>query len=896
MDRCINDIPKIYESKGKFKMSLKIYDLTVNYLKNPCGIDSLPRFSYKISSDLKGDVQKKRRICVYSNETALKDIAPDVWDSGWVEDSENVLVPYEGKALSPVKKYYWSVEIENAQGERVGHYGSKFVTGKLCEPFRAKWIAARGANKKTEGANYLRKTFEVGRNVENAFLTICGLGYFESYINGKKTGDDILSPAFTAYDKEVLYMQYDVKDLLRTGENAIGVALGNGFYNCFTEDNWDFKSATWRNFPKMICELKIVYKDGTVETIYSDTTWKSFAHGPIKMTGIRNGEFYDARLELGKWTEPGYDDDGWDKTKLGKCPGGLMHAQEMEPIRVYKKFPAIKRWKSKEGWIFDIGQNIAGFGEFKMKGKAGDKFMFRYSDVLDEAGELDFKALGCFVKSGLFQTDKYTKKSYKDETWHPIFTYHGFQYIEVIGPDDKDSEPQLEDVVGVAICNAVGDIGEFSCSDEMLNRLQHLCRWSSLSNFESFPTDNPHREKNGWTGDTSLSCEQMLTNFGTRSFLSKWSRDLVVSQRPAGQIPCIVPSPGWGYSGLMGPDWSSALITVPWYIYLYNNDKKILADSYEAIKKNIEFTLSMCEDYIPNYGTGDWCAPFVGPAIGRNMGSYKCPVEVTDTGYLYNAANTIVKLARLFGNKEDEAYYTDLALTIRRVFRENFFDKETFTVNGDCQTATGTMLFFELYDTEEEKQGLLAKLIEQIKEKDDHLDFGVLGCKFVMNALGSSGYGDVGTKMVLQKTFPGVAEWMNRGATTLWECWNGGGSHNHHMFSDLSSFMYKYIAGISPDEKEPGFRHVVFRPAIDSELTSAKASHESMLGAVLCDWHKDGENISVTLEVPFGAHGTLYLPERFAGSAKNGEEVLPCRLENGKAVFEFVSGKYEIKA
>ncbi|MBQ8403433.1 MAG: family 78 glycoside hydrolase catalytic domain [Clostridia bacterium] len=878
-------------------MSLKIYDLTVNYLKNPCGIDSLPRFSYKVSSDSFGDKQTKRRIRVYSASEILAEVDPDVWDSGWVEDEENVLIPYGGGELSPVTRYYWSVEIETASGEKAGCYGATFVTGKLGERFTAKWIAARGANKRTEGANYLRKTFDIYKDVKRAYLTICGLGYFESYINGEKTGDDLLSPAFTAYDKETLYMQYDVEHLLRKGENVIGVALGNGFYNHFTEDNWNYDSATWRNFPKMICELKITYKDGKTETIVSDTSWKSFAHGPIKMTGIRNGEFYDARLELGKWTEPGYDDDGWDKTKLGKCPGGVMHAQEMEPIRVYKKFPAVRKWKSKEGWVYDIGQNIAGYGEFLIKGRAGDKVTFRYSDVLAEDGvELDFKALGCFVKSGLFQTDRYTKKSYKPEKWHPTFVYHGFQYIEVLGIEDKDNIPELDEVVGVAICNDVGDIGEFSCSDEMLNRLQHLCRWSSLSNFESFPTDNPHREKNGWTGDTSLSCEQMLTNFGTRAFLSKWSRDLVVSQRPAGQIPCIVPSPGWGYSGLMGPDWSSALITVPWYIYLYNNDKEVLRASYEAIKKNIDFTLSMCEDYVPNYGTGDWCAPFDGPAIGVNMGSYKCPVEVTDTGYLYNAANTIVKLARIFGNKEDEDYYRNLALTIRQVFRSKFFDKETFTVEGDCQTATGTMLFFELYDTEEEKQGLLEKLKEQIAEKDDHLDFGVLGCKFVMNALGSSGNGDIGTKMVLQRTYPGVAEWINRGATTLWECWNGGGSHNHHMFSDLSSFMYKYIAGISPDEAEPGFRHVIFRPAIDSALTSAKASHESMLGTVLCDWAKDGESISVNIEVPFGAHGTLYLPERFAGKAKCGDTVLEAKVENGKAVYEFVAGKYTVNA
>ncbi|MBQ8862121.1 MAG: family 78 glycoside hydrolase catalytic domain [Clostridia bacterium] len=878
-------------------MSLKIYDLTVNYLKNPCGIDSLPRFSYKVSSDSFGDKQTKRRIRVYSASEILAEVDPDVWDSGWVEDEENVLIPYEGGALSPVTRYYWSVEIETASGERAGCYGATFVTGKLGERFTAKWIAARGANKRTVGANYLRKTFDIYKDVKRAYLTICGLGYFESYINGEKTGDDLLSPAFTSYDKETLYMQYDVEHLLRKGENVIGVALGNGFYNHFTEDNWNYDSATWRNFPKLICELKITYKDGKTETIVSDTSWTSFAHGPIKMTGIRNGEFYDARLELGKWTEPGYDDDGWDETKLGKCPGGIMRAQEMEPIRVYKKFPAIRKWQSKEGWVYDIGQNIAGYGEFVIKGRAGDKVTFRYSDVLAEDGvELDFKALGCFVHSGDFQTDRYTKKSYKPEKWHPTFVYHGFQYIEVLGIEDKDNVPELDEVVGVAICNDVGDIGSFSCSDEMLNKLQHLCRWSSLSNFESIPTDNPHREKNGWTGDTSLSCEQMLTNFGTRCFLSKWSRDLVVSQRPAGQIPCIVPSPGWGYSGLMGPDWSSALITVPWYIYLYNNDKEILRQSYEAIKKNIDFTLSMCEDYVPNYGTGDWCAPFDGPAIGVNMGSYKCPVEVTDTGYLYNAANTVVKLAHIFGEKEDEKYYKNLALTIRQVFRSKFFDKETFTVMGDCQTATGTMLFFELYDTEEEKQGLLAKLKEQIAEKDDHLDFGVLGCKFVMNALGSSGNGDIGTKMVLQRTYPGVAEWINRGATTLWECWNGGGSHNHHMFSSLSSFMYKYIAGIAPDEAEPGFRHVIFRPAIDSELTSARASHESMLGTVLCDWSKDGESICVNVEVPFGAHGTLYLPERFAGKAKCGGKVLEAKVENGKAVYEFVSGKYTVEA
>lgn len=872
-------------------MSLKVYDLTVNYLKNPCGIDTTPRFSYKVASDKQGDAQKKRRICVYSSEEALQAGQPDMWDSGYVEDDNTVLIHYEGKELAPVTKYYFSCEVESVNGETASCTDGTFVTGKLDEAWQGKWIIIAKPDRYFKGAYYFRHEFETAKAVKSAYLTICGLGYFESYINGERTGDDLLSPGFTAYDKDVLYMQYDVAHLLKQGQNAIGVNVGNGFYFHFSEDNWGTYDATWRNFPKLICELKITYADGTVEKVVSGSSWKATIDGPITFTGIRNGEQYDANKELGDWANVGYDDSAWQATKVWKSPGGVMRAQEMEPIRVYQKFPAVKKWQSKNGgWIFDIGQNLAGYGDYVLHGLAGTEITFRYSDVLDKDNELVM--LGHFVHTDGFQTDKYIKKSDEAETWHARFCYHGFQYIEVTG---IDYEPELSDITGVAICTEVGDIGEFKCSNDNMNRLQHLCRWASISNMESFPTDNPHREKNGWTGDTMLSCEQMLTNFGSRAFFTKWSWDMRSSQRPAGQIPCIVPSPGWGYSGLMGPDWSAALVNIPWYVYLYNNDIDILKDNYESIKKNIEFMLTMTEDYTLCYGTGDWCAPFVGPALGVNMGSYKCPKEVSDTGFFYNAAMTMVKLAKIFGKDEDAAYYTELAGKIRAAFREKFYDKANSLVKGDCQTATATMLFFGLYDDDEEKTGLLNKLIEQIAAKDYHVDFGVLGCKFVMHTLGKEGYGDVGTTMLEQKTFPGIAEWISRGATTLWECWNGEGSHNHHMFSDLSSYMYKYVAGISPDEAEPGFKHVIFRPAIDSSLEYASAVHESMHGQVLCDWKKEDGQVTVKIAVPFGTHGTLYVPERFAGSITANGEAVAAAVENGKAVLEFVSGEYEVK-
>ena len=849
---------------------MNVYGLTVNYLSNPVGVDKTPRFSYKISTNRRGDAQKSCRIRVYPSP----DMTEPVWDTGTVCGEQKLFIPYEGEALLPVHKYFWRVDAESVSGESGTEVGT-FVTGKLSERWSGKWISANYVRREGDafGAVYLRKSFRLEKAVKEAYLSICGLGYFESSINGRKTGDDILSPAFTEFSKTDMYLTYDVADKLETGENVISVIVGNGWYNCFADDPWNTKAASWRHWPKMICELKITYNDGTEEKIVSDTSWRG-SKGPIFFNGIRNGEHYDARLELGDYMNAGYDDSAWDGTKIMKSPGGLLEAMEMPPIRVYKRFsPSVIR-KSENGYIVEFPQNMAGFCEYTFRGAKDTEITIRHSDMLLENGELDMQ-MGGMTRSHGFQTDKYIKKSDEPEKWHPIFVYHGFQYIEITG---IDYEPSPDEITACAVFTDVGMIGKFSCSDELLNKVQHLCRWATMSNMESVPTDCPHREKNGWTGDTALSCEQMLINFGARSFLSKWSEDMRTSQRPAGQIPCVVPSTGWGYYGLMGPDWSSALITVPYNIYLYNNDEDILKINYDAIRRNCDFMESMTDDLTLSYGTGDWCPPFEGPAISVNMGSYKCPVEVSDTGFFYNAAKTVVKIAKLLGKEDDVAYYTDLAQRIRRVWREKFFDKETYTVKGDCQTATGVMLYFGLYEPDE-YEGLINKLISQIEEKDWHLDFGVLGNKFVMHSLGAAGKNDVGYKMISQRTFPGCQRWIDLGATTLWECWNGKGSHNHHMFSDLSAFMYKYVGGISPDESDAGFHHIIFRPAVSSSLESAMSTHESMYGEVKCYFAKRDGKTTINLKVPFGCTATLYLPTTLATTLR----------EDGKPICELYS-------
>ncbi|MBQ3140400.1 MAG: family 78 glycoside hydrolase catalytic domain, partial [Clostridia bacterium] len=646
----------------------KVYDLTLNYLKNPIGIDSTPKFSYKLSADRRGEVQTARRIRVFSSEAAAKTGAADVWDSGVVHCSDSLHIPYAGKTLEPVTKYWWTVSACGADGQYATSEPAFFVTGKLNSRWNANWIAAEFLKREGDAfaAPYLRKSFTLDKPVAEAYLMICGLGYFVAYINGEKVGDDLLATPFTKYDQNDLYLGYDVTKQLTGGKNAIAAVLGNGWYNCFSEDPWSTKHTTWRHWPKMIAELHVTYTDGTKELIATRPDWKG-TDGPIYFNGIRNGEHYDARKELGCWTCADYDDSEWPAAKIVRAPGGNLIACEMEPVRIHREIPAVKKWQSANGWVFDIGQNQAGVARFTFRGKAGTEYVMRYSDFLDAEGvNVDQKPISGFVRDFGFQTDKYIKKSDEPETWSPIFVYHGFQYVEITG---LDYEPELSDVVGLNMYSGVDSIGEFSCSDEMLNRLQHLCWWSSVSNIVSIPTDCPHREKNGWTGDASVSSEQMMMNFGTRAFFNNWMREVRVSQRPAGVIPVVVPSTGWGYNSMNGPDWSSALVCIPWNLYTYNNDLSTLEANYEAIKKNCDYNVGMSADYTIHYGLGDWCAPFEGPAISVNMGSFKCPTAVTDTAYFYNLARTIVKMAKLLGHEEDIPYSSDLADKIKAAFR-----------------------------------------------------------------------------------------------------------------------------------------------------------------------------------------------------------------------------------
>ena len=837
-------------------MPNRVYDLTCNDLTDPLGIDTDPVFSWKYSFDDAGS-QKAYRIAVSTSAEKLNSGDFDCWDSGRIETDMSLHIPYEGTTLQPRSTYHWKVTVDG-DGDSAESQGT-FETAKRGEKWSGRWIAAHHHRRPDESldAPYLRKTFDAAESPVRARLYICGPGYFDSHLNGSRILDDELPTPYTRFDARLLYRTFDVTDHVRAGANALGVILGNGWYNCFTTDVWNTREVSWRHVTKFIAELHLEYGDGSSQVVITDRTWKG-APSPIVFNGIRNGEYFDAREDQPGWDTPDFDDSEWDHAKIIRPTGGVLRAMEMQPIRITGTIDPVGKWETSDGaHIYDTGQNMAGIVEVSVEAEEGSEIVIRHAERLKDDGvNVNPGTISGFVRSGEFQTDKYTASGSGKETWRPRFVYHGFQYVEITGSEKKP------DLKAHWVHSDVGERGRFECSDATVNALQHACRSSTVSNLHSLPTDSPHREKNAWTGDVSVSSEQMLLNFNAVPLLRKWLTDVRESQKPDGALPCVVPSTGWGYNWGNGPDWSSAVTHVPWLIYLYTGDTRILRENYEAITRHFGYMESMADNGIVHYGIGDWCAPFEGRAIAVNMSSFKCPTEVTDTAYYYEAASTISRIASVLGLDDDERDYLSAADTIRHAFRREFYNTETNSVHGNCQTSTACMLYLGLHEDQEYDQ-LFDLLLGQISENGDHQDTGILGNRYLYNVLGRAGRMDVALRMILNPTHPSFRNWIDEGATTLRECWNGEGSRNHHMFSDVSASMYKYLGGIQVDENEPGFRHVIISPDVDCGLNSVACHHESPYGKVASSWVRTDTDISLEIQIPCGSHATLTLPDAY---------------------------------
>ena len=863
-------------------------ELRCEYLESPLGIDVVkPRLSWQIEAakDVRNVKQTAYQILVASSAELLKKAKGDLWDSGKVASDACMQVEYAGKPLQSGMRCFWKVKVITTAGDAWSQ--PAFWTMGLLKrgDWHAKWLAAPTAGVDAEPAPLFRKSFSLGKKVAHATVSISGLGYYELTMNGKKVGDRVLDPKFTRYDRRVLYVTHDVTKHLNKGANSMGVMLGNGWFNYHVKNPWNFDAAPWRAKPRMLLQLEIEFDDGTTQSIVSDGSWK-YSTGPIRFDGMLCGERYDARLEKHGWDTAGYDDSTWTFAKVVDASKGCLSAQMSEPIRITGVLKPVKISQPKPGvYLYDMGQNMAGTARLIVRGPAGTEVKLQYGELLHGDGTLNQGNINSFCNSGEFGTERYTLKGTGTETWHSRFMYHGFQYVQVTG---FPGEPKLENIEGLVMHTDVASAGEFNCSDDLLNRIQHCTRWSYLNNLYGYPTDCPNREKNGWTGDAHLAAETGLYNFDSSAMYTQWMLDFRDEQRDSGELPGIVPTGGWGYAWGNGPAWDSAYVLIPWYLYQYRGDARILAVHYENMKRYVDYLSTKAANGIVSIGLGDWC-----PA------NTKTPESVTSTGYYYCDAVIVAKTAAILGRKEDAAKYADLAEGIRKAFNAKFLNQETKQYAGGSQTALSCALYQGLAEPAD-TAAVLGNLVANVERQGNHLDCGILGTKYLLRARCDHGRADVAYRVATQTTFPSWGQWIQQGATTLWENWNGAGTHNHVMFGDISAWCYSTLAGIKPDPTAPGFKRMLIRPAIVAGLGWIKCHHESMYGRIVSNWKRDGDRLTMELVIPPNTTAKVYVPSKSAdditesgkpAAKANGVKFL--RMENGAAVYEVGSGCYE---
>ena len=825
----------------------RLRDLRCNDLTGEAVIDRSPRFSWV----------DERTATHYVVEVMAA--GRTLWTSAALPAGCRA-VAYGGPELQPRTPYRWRLRAYEG-GRQAAVAEAVFRTGKRDERWRGRWIGAPYIRdeRASLGAVYLRRRFELEAAPSEAWIWLTGLGFYELYVNGTRVGEAVLEPSWTHFDRRVEYRGYDIAGLLTGGENVLAIVLGTGWYSCFTDDAWRSKHADWRHWPKCIAELYLGERDGQEACLISDGQWR-VAPGPIYFNGVRHGERCDMRRHEAGWGRPGFDDAHWSRAAVVRGPGGVLRAAELEPIKAMEEGQPQRIRRVGPHLVVDFDRAYTGYARLRLTGPRGSQFTIRYSDRLDAEGRPDIQAVNSFIRNYGFQTDHYIKGTDEPEVWAPRFVWHGFRHVELSATCPLVLE--AEDVTAIGLRNAVATTSQLTSSDPGLDGIVALCQRSSRAVLQSAPMADTIREKLSWTGDVAVSSEQLLLNHGARALLRKWMADVRDAQRPNGAIPCIVPTTGWGYNSINGPDWSSALNEVPWWLYVTSGDLSHLEENYEANRRHFDFMESMAVDDLVHYGLGDWCAPFDGPALAVNMGSFRCPTALSDSAFYHSAACRLAAMAGRLGADDDAAYYRERAEAIRRAYRRRFLDPATGRVLEPCQSAVGITLYHGMVEAGE-LPALVAQLEEEIAARDGHLDFGILGLKSVMHGLGEYGRADLALGMLLAEGYPGPLDWLAQGATELWECWNGNGSRNHHMFSDFHAFIVKFVAGLAPRATEPGFAALDVQPALYSGPRELRCALDTAAGTAAIAWTRsaDARAVELEIELPSASSGWLYLSD-----------------------------------
>jgi alpha-L-rhamnosidase len=891
-------------------MSLIVSNLTCEYRINPLGIDVLqPRLSWQLESDQRGTRQTAYRILVAASEVDLSG-GSALWDTGEVTSDQSIHVRYEGPELVSGQRAYWKVWVWDEAGREAESTYAWWEMGLLeGADWQGQWIGAffLGGPRTTSPAPYLRKEFRITKKVLSARLYATALGLYESYLNGARVGDALLTPGWTDYSKRIQYQVYDVTELIQSGTNAWGAILGDG---------WGVGHIAWvgrqryADRPLLLAQIILTYSDGSKEIIGTDNSWKVM-QGPILESDMLMGESYDARRELRGWCEPGYDDASWWSAEVFADHGATLVAtngpaikrqEELRPVKIHK-IPDFVNPR----WIFDLGQNMVGWIRLCVRGEKGTTVSIRYAEVLNPDGTLYTANLRTARN-----TDYYTLKGGEEEIWEPRFLFHGFRYVELLG---FPGTPTEETLTGIVVHSDIPPTGRFECSDPLINQLQHNIVWGQKGNFVDVPTDCPQRdERLGWTGDAQVFIRTAAFNMNVAGFFTKWTRDLEDAQFPDGAYPAVAPNPSAWSIGDGGPAWADAGVICPWTIYQCYGDIRLLEARYPSMQRFIEFLsqtsqngLRCYAEYKGWHGFGDWLA--LDGSDGREGGTSK---ELIGTAFFAYSSHLLAKIAGILGKDEDAERYENYSRQAREAFVKHFVLSDG-RLKGGTQTSYVLALHFDLLPADL-RSIAVAELVGNIEQRDDHLSTGFVGTPYLNGVLSEMGHLDTAYALLKQTTWPSWLYSVTQGATTIWERWDGWthdkgfqdqamNSFNHYAYGAVGAWMYAVVGGIDLDPHQPGYKNIIMHPQPGGDLTSARTELHSMYGLIKSEWTLNKHTFAWQISVPANSTATVYVAAKAVSQVtENGhavettQEVTFLRIENGFAVFEVKAGSYSFSS
>ncbi len=879
--------------------------LRCEYRVNPFGIDAAsPRLSWMATAPGRGQKQTAYQILVASSPDKLTASQADLWNSGKVQSDSSAHIVYAGKPLVSEMPCYWKVRCWDKEDNPSPWSRTAEWSVGLLNPseWTAQWI---GADKPIqEGLPIFRKLFAIDKPVHRAFVSICGLGHYELFLNRRPVSDNFLDPAWSTYEKTVYYTTYDITELLVEGDNVFGVMLSKGFYN--TEGDRRIHGVKSNRSLMFIAQAKIIFEDGSSRHIVSNGDWKTVP-GPILHDAILGGTDYDARRLPDQWLSAGFDDSSWRSADIKDGPGGVLRASQAPPMRVFGTFRPVKIDQPEPGvFVYDFGQNASAKPQLSVTGKAGHVVRLMPAEQRHGQTGRTNDGSGRVNQAGVGQPNywQYTLAGGVDELWTPAFNYSGYQYIEVTGavPAGTDNPlglPVINELVSLHVRNASPLVGTFECSEPLFNRIDRLVDWAVRSNMAHVLTDCPHREKLGWLEVSYLMGPSIAYNYDIAAFYSKIAQDIRQAQDPDGTIYTVAPNyPAFGGGFRYTAEWGAAGVLVPWLLYQWYGDKQALEDNFSMMTGFVEAMNRTADGFIAEGGLGDWYDYEQGKEPGASRFT---PTDLTATAIFYHCTEVTAQAAAILKRTDQQLRLNALAENIKQAFNTKFFNgRDEYKNNGSCQTANAMALVFDL-TPKEHRLAVLGKIVEDIRSNSYQQTSGDIGFRYLLEALMNNGRSDIIEKMTRRETLGSYGGIVNQGWTSMPEAWdiNLNSSLNHCMLGHIQQWFWQGLAGIRPDPEGVGFKKIIIEPKIVEGIASARGTYQSMYGMIESSWQKKEDQLVLKVLIPVNTTAAIYLPEcNIEKIRENGNSLSQSpgltilRNENNRVVVSVGSGRY----